>query len=175
MTKTKRLLFAALCVAIGIVLPVAFHSVVNAGAVFLPMHIPVLLCGMICGWPYGLACGLLTPLLSSILTGMPPAAMLPGMLFELAVYGLCTGLLLRRVSTGKTAADIYISLISSMLLGRICYGALNALVFKAGAYSLKLWLTAAFVTGLPGILMQLVLIPVLVLSLEKTGIIEKRY
>ena len=66
MTQTKRLVLAALCVALGVVLPVAFHSVANAGSIFLPMHIPVLLCGIICGWPYGLACGVLTTKRSSI-------------------------------------------------------------------------------------------------------------
>ena len=67
MTNTKRLILAGLCVALGIVLPVAFHSVANAGSIFLPMHIPVLLCGLICGWPYGLACGVIRPLLSSVM------------------------------------------------------------------------------------------------------------
>ena len=170
MTQTKRLIFAALCVAMGVALPLAFHSIPNAGGIFLPMHIPVLLCGLVCGWPYGLACGALAPLLSSLLTGMPPAAVLPGMLFELCVYGLSTGILVKRINTGKRLADLYVSLILAMLLGRMTYGLLNALIFKAGAYSLKIWLTTAFVTGLPGILIQLALIPPLLRGLEKAGI-----
>ncbi|MEG1275596.1 MAG: ECF transporter S component, partial [Ruthenibacterium sp.] len=90
--RTKKLVLAALCVALGMILPMAFHAVPNAGGIFLPMHIPVLLCGLVCGWQYGLACGVLAPLLSSLITGMPPAAFLPGMLCELAVYGLVSGL-----------------------------------------------------------------------------------
>lgn len=172
MTKTKKLIFAALCVALGVVLPLAFHSVANAGGIFLPMHIPVLLCGLICGWPYGVACGVLAPILSSLMTGMPPAAVLPGMLCELAVYGMSSGILINRVHTGKPVWNIYISLIAAMLLGRATYGILNALIFKAGAYSLKLWLTTAFVTGLPGILIQLALIPVLVYSLQRAGMVK---
>ncbi len=71
MSKIKKLILTGLCVAIGVVLPVALHSVPNGGSIFLPMHIPVILCGLICGPLFGLACGILTPLLSSLLTGMP--------------------------------------------------------------------------------------------------------
>lgn len=171
MSKIKNLVFAALCLALSIVLPLAFHTIPNAGSIFLPMHIPVLLCGLLCGPWYGLACGLMAPALSSAITGMPPAAMLPGMLCELAVYGLVSGLLMRGIRTKHRAVRIYLSLILAMLAGRITYGVLNALIFKAGAYSLQLWLTAAFVTSVPGILIQIVLLPVLVLALEKAKII----
>ena len=70
----KNYVIAALCVALCVVLPMAFHAIPNAGSILLPMHIPVLLCGLLCGWPLGLVCGLVGPLLSSVLTGMPPAA-----------------------------------------------------------------------------------------------------
>lgn len=173
MTKTKRLIFAGLCVALGVVLPVAFHSVANAGSILLPMHIPVLLCGLVCGWPFGLACGALTPLLSSLFTGMPPAAMLPSMIAELAVYGLVSGLLMQKIKTGKLPLDLYLSLITAMLAGRLVFGLLNALIFRAGSYSLPLWLTASFVTALPGIIIQLTVLPVLVLALQKTKLISE--
>lgn len=175
MSTTKKLVFTALCTALGVVLPLAFHAVANAGSIFLPMHVPVLLCGLLCGWPYGLACGALAPLLSSLFTGMPPAAILPGMLFELSVYGAVSGAMLRRVRTGNSAADIYIALLTAMLCGRVTSGILNALVFRAGAYSLQIWLTAAFVTGVPGIVVQLVMIPVLMLALERAHVIPGRY
>lgn len=168
--QTKRLVTSAACIALGILLPMVFHTIPNAGSIFLPMHIPVLLCGLVCGWGYGLAVGILTPVLSALLTQMPPAAVLPGMACELAVYGLITGLLSRRVRTGKYLANLYISLVSAMLIGRITYGVLNALIFKAGQYSLNLWLTAAFITGLPGIAIQLVLIPPLVFALERAHV-----
>ena len=173
MTNTKRLILAGLCVALGIVLPVAFHSVANAGSIFLPMHIPVLLCGLICGWPYGLACGVLAPLLSSLITGMPPMAFLPSMLCELAVYGFVSGLLMRYVKTGKLLADLYISLVGAMLLGRLVLGLLNAVLFHAGEYSVALWTTSAFVTALPGIVIQLAVIPVLVFALKKSKLIAE--
>ena len=84
MSNIRKMVSTALFVALGIALPLAVHSIPNAGRVFLPMHIPVLLCGIACGFPYGLACGILTPLLSSLFTGMPPAPVLPAMLCELA-------------------------------------------------------------------------------------------
>lgn len=168
----RRLVMTALCVALGVVLPQLLHAVPNAGSVLLPMHIPVLLCGLTCGWAYGLGCGLLTPLLSHLITGMPPAALLPAMVCELAAYGLISGLAAKFLHTGKRAPDIYIQLISAMLIGRGVYGAANALIFRAGAYSMEVFLTAAFVTALPGIVIQLVLLPALILLLEKAGVLE---
>lgn len=175
MSKTKRTVYAAMCLALGVVLPLAFHSIPNAGSIFLPMHLPVLLCGFICGWPFGLACGVLTPVLSSLITGMPPMAYVPAMICELAVYGLASGLLMRYVRTGKIFADLYISLVAAMLAGRIVGGVLSALIFSAGKYSMDLWITGYFVTALPGIIILLVLIPFIVFALEKARLIEKRY
>ena len=97
-THLKKLVFCAICVALCVVLPMAFHAL-GSGTVFLPMHVPVLLCGLVCTWPYGVVCGLLGPLLSSVLTGMPAAAVLPSMMAELAVYGLVTALVMRLVHT----------------------------------------------------------------------------
>lgn len=176
MSQIKRTVYAALCAAIAVTLPIAFHSVPNAGSIFLPMHIPVLLCGLICGWPYGLACGALAPLLSSLLTGMPPMAYAPSMICELAVYGLVSGLLYSsRIRTGKAIADLYISLVGAMISGRIIAGVLNALLFKVGKYSMSIWLSSAFATALPGIVIQVVIIPILVITLEKAKLIVKRY
>ena len=173
MTSVKRLILAALCVSLGVVLPLAFQSIANAGSIFLPMHIPVLLCGLVCGWPFGLACGILTPLLSSLMTGMPPAAFLPSMLIELAIYGFVAGLLMRVIKTGKFTLDVLLSLIGAMLAGRLVFGLLNALIFRAGAYSLAAWTGAAFVTALPGIAIQLIIIPVLVLALKRAKLIAE--
>lgn len=171
MTKTKKYIWemvvSALCVALGIVLPVAVHGIPNAGSILLPMHIPVLLCGLLCGPAYGIACGILTPLLSSLITSMPPMAMLPSMICELAVYGFAAGLLILVVRTGSQVANVYISLIGAMLVGRVVYGVVNALIFRAGEYSMQMWLTASFVTALPGIIIQLVLLPLVVLALRK--------
>jgi len=174
MSNIKKMVGTALFVAIGIALPLAFHSIPNAGRVFLPMHIPILLCGLICGFPYGLACGIVTPLLSSLVTGMPPAAMLPSMICELAVYGLVSSLLMRFVPVKNPYVKLYVALIAAMLSGRVVLGALNALIFSAGEYSMQAWLGAAFVTALPGIAAQAVLIPAIVFGLQKAKLIEMK-
>lgn len=174
MPNVKNLVLTAVCAALCVVVPIAFHSIPNAGGIFLPMHIPVLLCGMMCHWPFGLACGLLGPLLSSIITGMPLAAVLPGMMVECAVYGCASGLLTQYIRTGNRYADLYLSLVPAMLLGRVISGIAKALIFTPGL-SLTAWATASFVTSLPGIAIQLVLVPALILGLERAKLIPKRY
>ena len=170
MSSTKKMALSAVFIALGIVLPMALHAVPNAGRVFLPMHIPVLLCGIVCGFPYGLACGAATPLLSSLWTGMPPAAMLPAMLCELAAYGTVSSLLMRFTRSKRAVVHIYIALIGAMVSGRVLYGILNALIFNAGGYSVQIWLSAAFVTALPGIALQILVVPAAVLVLRKAGL-----
>ena len=172
MSKTKKLVITAMFVAIGIVLPLAFHTIPNAGRIFLPMHIPVLLCGLVIGFPYGLACGIITPLLSSLITAMPPAAMLPAMVCELAAYGTVSSLLMRYVPIKNIFTRTYISLIVAMLVGRMLFGVLNAVIFLAGSYSMQMWVTAAFITALPGVAIQIVIIPVIVLALQKSKLVE---
>lgn len=174
MTPVKKLVLTAVCAALCVVVPMAFHAVPNAGSIFLPMHIPVLLCGMLCGWPFGLACGLIGPLMSSLTTSMPPAAMLPSMMIECAVYGAAAGLGMKYIRIGKLVLDLYASLVPSMLLGRVISGIAKALVFAPGT-TLAAWAAASFVTALPGIVIQLVLIPVLLAALERARLIPKRY
>ena len=169
----RQMVLTALFIAIGVVLPQAFHMIPNAGSVILPMHIPVLLAGLVCGPVFGLVCGIITPTLSSLITGMPPMAYLPSMLCELAIYGLVSGLVTKVVKTGKPIVDIYVALITSMLAGRVIYGIVNALIFRAGEYNMTMWLTASFVTALPGIIIQLVAIPIIIMALRKAKLIEK--
>ena len=174
LNSVKRTTLAAVCIALCVVLPIAFHSIPNAGTVFLPMHIPVLICGMICGWPYGLLCGLIGPLLSSVLTGMPPAAMLPAMMVECGTYGAVSGLVLKWLRTQNTYADLYIALIAAMLAGRVVSGIAKALIFSPGL-AMSAWVTASFVTVLPGIVIQLVFLPSVVVTLMKARLIPRRY
>lgn len=175
MSQVKRIVIAAVCAAIGIVLPMAFHSIPNAGSVWLPMHIPVMICGLVAGPAAGAATGLLAPVLSSLLTGMPAAAILPSMACELVTYGLVSGALSERVRTGALGRDLYVSLVGAMLAGRVVRGVLDALVFSAGSYSLEAWLTASFVTGITGIVLQLAVVVPIVVSLERAGLVPPRY
>ena len=170
----KNMTLTAVCIALCVVLPIAFHSIPDAGSVFLPMHIPVLICGMICGWPYGFICGLMGPLVSSALTGMPPIAILPAMMLECGTYGMVAGIMLKLVHTKNTYGDLYIALVTAMLAGRVMSGVAKALIFMPGM-SMTAWITASFITALPGILIQLVFLPSVVLTLMKARIIPVRY
>lgn len=174
LTPVKKLVFTAVCAALCLVLPMAFHSIPNAGTIFLPMHIPVLLCGLICGWPYGGVCGLIGPLISSLITGMPPAAMLPSMMVECCAYGFVTGMLMRHVHTKHAVADLYISLVSAMVVGRIVAGFAKAWIFTPGVAPFA-WVTTSLVAGIPGIVIQLVLMPMVVFALTRAKLIPTRY
>ncbi len=168
--QTRRLVIAALCVAIGVILPITLHFIPGAGMTFLPMHIPILLCGMVCGPLYGVMSGFITPLLSHVLTGMPTAASLGAMMFELATYGLVCGSLMGRIKISNKLLSVWIPQIIAMLCGRLVSGAVQALIFSVGRYSLQIWSTVSFVTALPGILIQLAVIPPLVLLLKNKTI-----
>ena len=171
-SKTKRLTASAICLALCVVLPVLFHAVPNAGNIFLPMHIPVLICGLMCGTVYGAVCGIMGPLLSSLITGMPPLSIAPSMMVECAVYGLVCGLMMKYVKTGKNLLDLYLSLVTSMLIGRVVAGFAKALIFTPGVSPFA-WVGASIITGIPGIAIQLVLIPLLITALTKAGLISK--
>lgn len=175
LTYVKKAILTAACIALCVVLPMAFHAIPNSGSIYCPMHIPVLLCGLICGWPFGLLCGLAGPALSSLLTQMPPMAYLPSMMIELAAYGLITGLVMQFVHTKHDYADLYISLAAAMLGGRVVAGISKALIFAAGSYSMAAWATSYFVTAWPGLVIQLALIPSIVFALEKARLIPARY
>lgn len=174
MSSIKKMTLSALCTALCVVLPIAFHIIPNAGSVLLPMHIPVLLCGLVCGWQYGLLCGVLGPVLSSVLTGMPPAAILPSMIVELGFYGCVSGLMMEYVRSGSLYADLYISLPVAMLVGRVASGIAKALIFAPGT-GFAAWATASFVTALPGISVQLIVLPTLIVALTRSGLIPARY
>lgn len=174
LTNTKRIVLTAACTALCVVLPLAFHSIPNAGNIFLPLHIPVLLCGMMCSWPYGLLCGLFGPVLSSMCTGMPPAAYLPPMMLECATYGCVTGIILELVHTKKTYLDLYISMIAAMLLGRVVMGLARAFIFAPGT-PIFAWVTTSLIEGIPGIVIQLVLLPTVVFALTRARILPQRY
>ncbi|MFH0931099.1 MAG: ECF transporter S component [Candidatus Zixiibacteriota bacterium] len=160
----KQISLSALFISLGIVLPFIFHQFGLAGRIFLPMHFPVFFAGILVGPLSGAIVGFLSPVLSFLLTGMPPPYAVPLMALELPVYGVSIGLFYRRLKI-----PILISLILSMIAGRIAF-ALG--IFVIGAFvnlpiSFISFLEASFITGLPGILLQLILIPVLNFRLRK--------
>lgn len=176
MSSAKRITLCAVCIALCYALPIAFHSV-GLGGALSPMHIPVLLCGLVCGSGSGLICGIVGPCLSSLLSSMPPMTMLVRMLPELCTYGLIGGLAMKYIRTGSTTADVYASQIIAMICGRIVGGIATAVFFTvtSGVYSLGLWITSYFVEAVPGIVTHLVLVPVLVLTLQKAKLAPRLY
>ena len=167
-SNIKLLVLAALFLALGLVLPFLTGQIPEIGSMLCPMHIPVLLCGFFCGWPWGLAVGLSTPVLRSFLFGMPP--MFPAavcMSFELATYGLVSGMLYRKLPRKK--ASVYVSLLTAMVAGRLVWGAARFLCagLDVTAFGLSAFWAGAVTTAIPGILVQIVLVPILVLALEK--------
>ena len=174
MSRTKKITISGLLIAAGMILPFFTGQVPEIGSMLLPMHIPVLLCGYLLGWQSGLVVGAITPILRSFLFGMPP--LLPkalSMAFELAVYGAMTGILYSKFS--KRKGGIYFSLIPSMLLGRLVWGVVSIPIYgiSGAPFGIKVFLAGAFLESIPGILLQLILIPLLVVALRKSGVIEE--
>jgi riboflavin transporter FmnP len=163
-SKTTEVVKAGVFLAFGLLIPYVFHLTSVAGSIFLPMHIPVLLCGFIMGARYGLIIGFITPLLNAVLTGMPPIYPTAiAMAFELANYGLIAGWLYKNKNM-----NVFISLIIAMLLGRVVSGVANYILlgFAGKKYVLQMFLMSAFVKSIWGIIIQLVLIPLVIKSLE---------
>ena len=177
MSEIKKSIVTAMLIALCVILPIAFHAIPGAGSTILPMHIPVLLAGLICGWKYGLIAGIAGPLLSSITRGMPPMPIAQLMSIELGVYGLVAGLMIHFVRTNRSSIDLYISLITAMLVGRVVAGFAQLAFFFQGAdgYTIAIWLTSYFVTSMPGIVIQLILIPSVFMALEREQFMPFRY
>lgn len=169
MNHNKKLVLSALFLAIGLVLPFFTGQIPRIGNMLLPMHIPVLLCGFLCGWKYGLLIGFLTPLLRSILFGMPPLPQAFAMSFELATYGAITGLLYSRLRSSK--AGVYLSLITAMLSGRLIWAAASMIIYgiNGSVFTWQIFIGGAFLNAIPGILLQLLFIPPLILFLNRVG------
>ncbi len=169
--QVRRMTYAGLYLAIAMVLPFVTGQVPEIGSMLCPMHIPALLCGFMCGWPWGIAVGFTAPLLRSVIFGMP--AMFPGavaMAFELAAYGGMAGLLYRLLPR-KTWA-VYTALILSMIAGRIVWGAVRVILagLSGSSFTWALFLAGALTNAIPGIIMHIILIPVLVIVMDRAGL-----
>jgi len=164
--RTKDLVMASVLLAIGILLPLIIHISGINGAIFLPMHIPVLIAGLIVGSPLGFIIGILSPIVNNLLTGMPPIPILWIMIVELAIYGLLSGYLYRRIKM-----SLLPSLILSMIIGRI--GAALTLLalgmgFGLSVPPMNIYIKGITLTALPGIIIQIILIPAIIRAYEKS-------
>ena len=167
----KKLTLSAMFLALAFVLPFLTGQIPQIGSMLCPMHIPVLLCGFFCGAPWGLVVGFLAPLLRSFTLGMPP--MFPTafcMAFELAAYGFVSGWLYNKLP--KKKLNVYVSLLSAMILGRIVWGIVMfaCMGLNASKFGIAAFAAGAFTNAIPGIIVQIVLIPLLVIVLEKDNL-----
>ena len=175
-TPLKNLLLAAMFLAIGLVLPFFTGQIKEIGNMLLPMHLPVLLCGFVCGWKWGLLVGFVTPLLRSVLFGMPP--MVPtalAMAFELAAYGALAGVCYSHWHGG--VKGVYISLLAALVGGRLVWGLVSIPIYgllTEQAFTLAAFWMGGFVNAWPGIVLQIVLIPAIVLALEKAKLFQQQ-
>lgn len=167
-TSIRKLVISALLLAVGIVLPFLTGQIPEVGSMLLPLHLPALLCGFVCGWPWGLAVGAVLPMLRSMMFGMPP--MVPtalAMAFEMAAYGAAAGILYRR-------CNVYVSLIGAMVIGRLVWGVASWLIYTAfmpNGFSLAMFWAGGFVNAWPGIILQLIVVPLIVTALKKAKLI----
>ena len=167
-SKINRLVYASLFLALALVLPFLTGQIPQIGAMLTPMHFPVLLCGFLCGWQWGIAVGFSAPLLRSVLFGMPvmyPMAVC--MALELATYAAVAGMLYRVFPQKRRF--LYVSLIISMILGRLVWGLARFLCagLDISTFGLSAFWTGAVAMSVPGILLQLLIVPVLVIVSEK--------
>ena len=178
----KKLVLSAMFMAIGLVLPFITGQIQQIGSMLLPMHIPVLFCGLICGWQYGAVVGFVLPLLRYVLFGMPP--IFPtgvSMSFELAVYGAVIGLNMQQLGKRNTTdsgknyvRNLYLALIGAMLAGRIVWGLVRFILARATMqpFTMEMFMAGAFLTAIPGIIVQLILIPGIMAALKRAGVLN---
>ena len=178
----KKLVLSAMFMAIGLVLPFITGEIQQIGSMLLPMHIPGLFCGLICGWQYGAVVGFVLPLLRYVLFGMPP--IFPtgvSMSFELAVYGAVIGLIMQQLSKRNTTdsgknyvRNLYLALIGAMLAGRIVWGLVRFILARATMqpFTMEMFMAGAFLTAIPGIIVQLILIPGIMAALKRVGVLN---
>lgn len=169
-----NLTLAAMFLAVGLLLPLLTGQMKQLGNALLPMHIPVLLCGLICGWQYGLGVGFILPLLRSAIFGMPilfPTAV--SMAFELATYGFVVGFLYSH-SRWKCVVALYRCMIIAMLSGRVVWGIFQVCLLGLGenGFTFSMFIAGAFLKAIPGIILQLILIPAIMIALNRTGLVR---
>lgn len=172
--RIKRLVLAALMLALAYVLPFFTGNIPQIGSMLLPMHLPVLLCGFLCGGPWGALVGFIAPLMRSVLTGgFPPMFTALAMAFELAAYGFLAGLLYRRLP--HSWVGTYTSLVAAMIGGRIVWGIVEVILLTStgSAFTFAAFVAGAFTNAIPGIILQLVALPAIVRALDKANLIPQ--
>ena len=172
-STTRSIVLAALFLALAFVLPMVTGHVPQVGNMLCPMHFPILLCGFVLGGPWGLALGFIAPLLRSVLFGMPPMYPIAiSMAFELATYGAVSGWMYKKVR--HTLPMMYATLVTAMVVGRLVWGAVRFVLagLSGSAFPFSAFLSGALLTAVPGIIGQLILIPLILTALQKAKFMD---
>lgn len=171
-TLLRHLVYAAVCLALCMLLPFLTGQIPQIGSALSPMHIPVLLAGFLCGPWWAMAVGFVAPMLRHVWLGMPPLITAIAMSFELAAYGLFSGLLYRLLP--KKTVNIYVSLIGAMILGRIVWGITMVVIsgVSGSAFTWSTFIAGALLNAVPGIILHIVLIPILVMALKRAKVLD---
>ena len=161
--SVKNLVLGALFLALALVLPFFTGHIPQIGAMLCPMHLPILLAGFVCGGPVGAVVGFIAPLLRMVMFGMPPFYTAIAMAFELLTYGLVSGIMYRKVFKKQTVGTLYGSLLTAMVAGRVVWGIvkviLSGIAADAGAFTFAAFISGALLNAIPGIVVQLILVP----------------
>lgn len=162
-----KLVLAAMFLALALLLPFLTGQIPEIGSMLCPMHIPVFLCGFFCGPIYGLVVGAVAPALRFLLFGMPPMPFGIAMCFELAAYGLVAGLLYKLLP--KKPLFVYVSLLCAMIVGRLVWGVARVVMLGVAKvpFGWQAFIAGAFLDAIPGIILHIVLIPLLVIVINK--------
>ena len=169
----RNLALTGLFMALGLVLPFLTGQIPQIGSMLLPMHIPVFLCALICGWQYGLPMAFVLPLLRSLIFGMPPLYPTAlAMAFELAAYALVAGLLYG-LAKKQNLLTVYYSILAAMVAGRLVWGAAQAILLgiSGKTFTFSAFLAGALLNAIPGIIIQLILIPAVLFALDRFGLV----
>lgn len=172
MNSTKKLVVSALMLALALVLPFFTGQIPAIGGMLLPMHLPVLLAGFAVGGPSAFLIGAIAPLLRHLIWGMPQLMTAIPMAFELAVYGLAVGVVYSK--SKKDTKAVFASLVTAMILGRAVWGVVSWILYGiiGDIFTVEIFMAGAFLNAIPGIIVQLVLIPILVSALKRAGVIK---
>lgn len=167
--SVTKLVYSAMCLALCLVLPFLTGQIPEIGSMLCPMHFPVFICGFLCGWQWGAAVGLVAPLLRSAIFNMPPIMTAIPMAFELATYGIITGLIYKKLPLGR--GNVYLSLGVAMVAGRLVWGAVRFAMagFSVSEFPMSVFIAGAVTNAIPGIILQMLIIPPVIIAIDRVG------
>ena len=167
MSNVKNVTVSGVCLALALLLPFVTGQIPQVGAMLCPMHLPVLLCGFFVSWKWAMAVGFTAPILRFAIFSMPPMPFGLAMAFELATYGLVSSVVYNMLPKKKWS--VYVALLTAMIIGRIVWGAARLIIagVTSNLFTWQMFVGGALLEAIPGIIVQIILIPVIVMAIKK--------